>query len=69
MKGYIVVYSLNKISKGLTMQINFHSLLWYSPIFTKGADIFGHDIHLYTLFFCGVSGTFYIGICHELGGL
>ncbi len=31
----------NKISKGLTIQINFHSLLW--SLCTKGTDIFGHD--------------------------
>ncbi len=27
MKGYFCEF-INKISKGLTMQINFHSLLW-----------------------------------------
>ncbi len=41
MKGYIFVNFFNKRSKGLTMQINFHSLLWsYLP---KGGDVFGHD--------------------------
>ncbi len=42
MKGYIFVNYLNKRSKGLTMQINFHSLIWsYLPIIYC-ADIFGH---------------------------
>ncbi len=32
MKGYICIFFFNKRSKGLTMQLNFHSLLWpYSP--------------------------------------
>ncbi len=34
MKGLIFVNFLNNRSKGLTMQINFHSLLW----FTKGTN-------------------------------
>ncbi len=38
---------LLKISKGLKMQIRFHSLLWS---YTKDADIFGHDcINIWTV--------------------
>ncbi len=39
MKGSIFVIKKNKRSKGLTMQISQPSLF----IFTKSADIFGHD--------------------------